>query len=406
MPPPERPAAPLSLFYSYSSRDGALRDELETHLTLLRRQGFISGWHDRRVEAGTEWERQIDQHLNAADIILLLVSADFLASDYCYDLEMTRALERHGAGAARVIPVILRPCDWQSAPFGKLQAQPKGGKPVTSWRKKDEAFTDIARGIREAVVSLAAGAQNPQAPAQSTPVGTPSAEQPQNVERAALVRMVSDLSPSHMSRLVTLIEGASPHLRSQDTVPEQVADLIRWVTSPQGPGLEAVREAMKKLRHDIYLGGETPAFDDPEAPQRTPPHLSLQPPLGPGGIAPEMELLDVLNCSGQFIRVSYYEYEPGNNKAGDPKNKWTHSDLRRGERAQLQGSVKAGNVFIVVEDLEQRDLTPGRSMPLRVRDGWRFFRPGGRYRLEIPSNYFAEATPFGQNKKLYIYEYK
>src|SRR3954471_19312466 len=183
MPPPAPPASRLSLFYSYSSKDGALRDELETALSLLRRQGVLSGWHDRRVEAGTEWERQIDQHLEAADVILLLVSADFLASDYCYDKEMKRALERHGAGVARVIPVILRPCDWDSAPFWKLQALPKDGKPVTTWKDRDEAFTDIARGIRTAVPSLAAGAPDP--PASAPPAGVvtnPPAARPRAVD--------------------------------------------------------------------------------------------------------------------------------------------------------------------------------------------------------------------------------
>src|SRR3954466_9528217 len=161
MPPSPSPAAPSSLFYSSSPGDGALRDELETALSLLRRQGVISGWHDRRVEPGTEWERQIDEHLESADVILLLVSADFLASDYCYDREMKRALERHGAGTARVIPVILRPCDWDTAPFWKLQALPRDGKAVTTWGNRDEAFADIARGIRHAVTSLAAGAPDP-----------------------------------------------------------------------------------------------------------------------------------------------------------------------------------------------------------------------------------------------------
>jgi hypothetical protein len=151
MPLPVSSASPFSLFYSYSSKDGKLRDQLETHLSLLRRQGVLSVWHDRRVEAGTEWERQIDQHLEAAAIVLLLVSADFITSEYCYDLEMTRALERHEAGTARVIPVILRPCDWKTAPFGKLQALPRDGKPVTTWANRDEAFADVARGLREAL---------------------------------------------------------------------------------------------------------------------------------------------------------------------------------------------------------------------------------------------------------------
>lgn len=152
---PERPAVPISLFYSYSHKDEALRKKLETQLSLLKRQGFIRDWHDRRIVAGTEWAGQIDQHRDTANVILLLVSPDFIASDYCYDIEMKRALERHEAGTARVIPVILRPVDgWQSAPFGELQALPKDGKPVTDWRPQDKAFADIARGIRDAVRSL------------------------------------------------------------------------------------------------------------------------------------------------------------------------------------------------------------------------------------------------------------
>ena len=112
---------------------------------------MIDNWHDRQISAGNEWANEIDEHLNTACIILLLISADFLASDYCYDVEMKRALERDTAGEARVIPVILRSVDWQNASFGKLQALPKDGTPVTSWNNQDEAFTDIARGIRAAI---------------------------------------------------------------------------------------------------------------------------------------------------------------------------------------------------------------------------------------------------------------
>src|SRR3954454_14427804 len=156
MPPPERPAVPISLFYSYSHKDEALRKRLETHLSLLQNEGVISGWHDRRIAAGTEWDGAISENLDNAGIILLLVSADFLASRYCRDVEIKRAMERHEAGTARVIPVILRPVDWHTAPFGKLQALPQGGKPVTSWRNRDDAFTDIARGIREVATPVAA----------------------------------------------------------------------------------------------------------------------------------------------------------------------------------------------------------------------------------------------------------
>jgi hypothetical protein len=145
---------PVDVFFSYSHRDEDMRDELERHLSLLKRSGAIRSWHDRRISAGGSWKVAIDEHLEKAHIILLLVSNDFLASDYCYDIEMKRALERRDAGQAVVIPVILRACDWHTAPFGKLQALPKDGKPVRTWPNQDEAWTDVARGIRAVVEGL------------------------------------------------------------------------------------------------------------------------------------------------------------------------------------------------------------------------------------------------------------
>ncbi len=143
-----------SVFFSYTHKDEALRDELEAHLALMKRQNLIAGWHDRRILAGDDVDDTIEQELEKADIILLLVSADFIASNYCYSKEMSRALERHEAGQARVIPVILRSCDWQSAPFGKLLAAPKDGKAVTTWPDRDVAFTDVAKQVRAAVESM------------------------------------------------------------------------------------------------------------------------------------------------------------------------------------------------------------------------------------------------------------
>jgi hypothetical protein len=142
------------VFYSYSHKDEELRAKLDTHLSLLKRQGVISGWHDRKILAGSEWKNAIDSHLEMAEVVLLLVSADFLDSDYCYDIEMRRAIGRHSDGSATVIPIILRACDWTGAPFAGLQALPTDAKPVTSWSNPDEAFTDIAKGIRRAVESL------------------------------------------------------------------------------------------------------------------------------------------------------------------------------------------------------------------------------------------------------------
>lgn len=141
----ERGEEPLKVFISYSHKDETMRARLETYLKLLQRQGVISVWDDRKITAGEEWKGVIDGNLLSANIILLLVSADFLASDYCYDIEMKRALNRHDA---RVIPIILRAVDWQSTPFGKLQAVPRGGNPIALWRDKDSAWKDVATGIR------------------------------------------------------------------------------------------------------------------------------------------------------------------------------------------------------------------------------------------------------------------
>ena len=135
--------------------DEALRGELETHLKLLHRQGVISVWQDRKITAGTEWRGQIDKNLESAQIIVLLVSANFIASDYSWDTEMKVALRRHEQRTAQVVPIILRTVDnWESAEFGKLQALPTGGKPVTLWADRDSAWADVTKGIRKVVEEI------------------------------------------------------------------------------------------------------------------------------------------------------------------------------------------------------------------------------------------------------------
>ncbi|MFL5698174.1 MAG: FxSxx-COOH system tetratricopeptide repeat protein [Ktedonobacteraceae bacterium] len=143
--------APIEVFYSYADADEPLRIELDKHLSQLQRDGLIAAFHKRQITAGTDWTKALDQHLNTASIILLLVSPDFLASDYCYEIEMQQALQRHEANEARVIPIMVRPVDWQNAPFEKLQALPSNGKPITQWRNRDAAFADVAQGIRAAL---------------------------------------------------------------------------------------------------------------------------------------------------------------------------------------------------------------------------------------------------------------
>ncbi len=143
---------PRNVFYSYSHRDEALRDELDTHLKLLRREGFISTWHDRRIRPGDEWDHVINDQLNSADIIFFLVSPDFLASDYCRDIEVRRAMERYESGDAVVVPIILRPCVWTREAFARLQALPRNGRPLVEWR--ETGFARVCEEIRTLIVDL------------------------------------------------------------------------------------------------------------------------------------------------------------------------------------------------------------------------------------------------------------
>ena len=145
---------PVKIFFCYAREDEALLHKLQTHLRPLQRQRLIDVWYDRDINAGAEWEQEISKHLNTAQIILLLVSPDFMDSDYCYGVEMQRALERHASGEATVIPIILRPSYWHGEPLGKLQALPTDGKPVTTWHDLDTALYDITHGIHKVVKQL------------------------------------------------------------------------------------------------------------------------------------------------------------------------------------------------------------------------------------------------------------
>lgn len=139
------------VFFSYSHKDEDIRDKLEVQLSLLKRRGVIKAWHDRDIDAGDELNERIDEHIRSDDIILLLVSPDFMASDYCYDTEMRIAMQRHNSEDAVVIPVIIRPCDWSEAPFGKLMAIPTDGYPVSLWSDQDSALLNVVDSIKKVV---------------------------------------------------------------------------------------------------------------------------------------------------------------------------------------------------------------------------------------------------------------
>jgi hypothetical protein len=143
-----KPEGSVEIFCSYSHKDESLRQEFTTHIALMRRQNLIQIWHDRKILAGDDWTGEIDEHLNTADIVTLFVSSDFLASDYCYEKEVRQAMQRESRKETLVVPIIVRPCDWKDAPFGRLQAIPTNARPVTRWEDRDEAWTDVAVSLK------------------------------------------------------------------------------------------------------------------------------------------------------------------------------------------------------------------------------------------------------------------
>src|SRR4030042_5682523 len=148
----------IEIFYSYSSKDEKYRIMIEKQLKILERQGLISSWHFRKITAGKDWGREINQHINSAHIILLLISADFLSSDYCIDKEMNRAFERYDADECLIIPIILRPCLWDKVPrLEKLEVLPSDKKAVSKWANKDDAYANVAQRISETIDDLKKG---------------------------------------------------------------------------------------------------------------------------------------------------------------------------------------------------------------------------------------------------------
>jgi len=142
---------PVKIFFCYAHEDKPFRDELDRHLKVLKDLGLIRSWYDGEIVPDDPWEEVIKEHLNRAQIVLLLISVSFLNADYCYRIEMEQALERHNAGIARVIPVLLRSVYWEGTPISKLQMLPTGAKPITLWSDQDAAFTDVVEGILRAV---------------------------------------------------------------------------------------------------------------------------------------------------------------------------------------------------------------------------------------------------------------
>ena len=141
----------VKLFISYAHKDENFKNALEEHLSPLKRQGIIEVWNDRNINVGEDWENEISNNLLTADFILLLISPSFTASDYCYGVEVKKALERHNSGEAVIIPIIVRPCDWNDLPVGKIQGSPKNAEPINKWTNEDEAWLDVIKSLKRII---------------------------------------------------------------------------------------------------------------------------------------------------------------------------------------------------------------------------------------------------------------
>jgi len=214
----------MRIFYSYSHRDEKMRDKLERHLSALKQSGVVSEWHDRKILAGDDFDHTISEHLEKADVILFLVSADFLASTYIREVEVKRAMERHKARAARVIPVVLRPVDLKGVPFQDLLRLPKDGLAVTEWKTQDSAFANIAQGIRGVAEQMGKDMTTHEGPVAESSI----AKEPVFIEQQrSLDTGVADEIPIRESR-----------------------EVIAMIRRPESPGLV---ELLKKEESSDYL---------------------------------------------------------------------------------------------------------------------------------------------------------
>jgi hypothetical protein len=250
---------PLKTFLSYAHGDEAMKDELRIHLAPLVREKKLEPWQDRDIEAGEEWDTAIRSQLEAARIIVLLITPRFLASRYCFDEEMQRAMERHGEGRARVVPIIVKPCDWKTSPFSKLQVLPKDGLPITQWPDQDTAFVNVIEGLRRVVDSLqrqleaeGEGSAAPKPVMVGQSVGerdrtSAPSDPPANPlqKRLELVALLSGLPKPQFEQILFALDVPAAN-RPAATLPqgERTTELLAWVTSDLGCGLNTLEAAI------------------------------------------------------------------------------------------------------------------------------------------------------------------
>jgi hypothetical protein len=259
---------PVRIFISYSHKDEELREELEGQLAILKNLQKIRIWQDRQIKAGDEWNDKILKAIDAADIIVLLVSPRFMASNFCFNKEMPRAMKRHQQGTAKVIPVILSPCPWKQAPFARLGVLPTDGKPVTEWTNRDAAFHNVAEGITK-VVNARYGPEEPEDDGWGTdPVPTgdgwdtdpPFGDEPQPTRasstqagrgrrsRLELVKALSQLPGPQFSQLMFVIDPPSGIVPGS-SAPQatRVEALLEWAKNDPYHSIEEVENTLDEI---------------------------------------------------------------------------------------------------------------------------------------------------------------
>lgn len=257
-----------SVFISYSHEDEAHKDRLLTHLRLLERQGLIAPWDDRQISPAEEWDAAIEARLNRAGLILLLVTANFMKSDYCWK-EMTRAMKRHDAGRAKVLPIFVDHCDWKDAPFGKLQGVPKDAKPITAYKNPNEAWKEVAQAIRKAVSpkpARRAGGLGELHGVPSLPDKfVPRPEYSKPLKEKLLAGKGKAVAVTARGKHKTAVQGmggigktvlAVAVVREED-VRRAFPDGVFWLTFGQQPNLIA-----RQIQLANWLGDERAAFQD------------------------------------------------------------------------------------------------------------------------------------------------
>lgn len=220
---------PVDLFYSYAREDEPLREELAGHLKIMERRGVIRPWHDRCIAPGQKWDMEINSQLESADLVLLLVSKDFINSDYIWGHELETAMKRQASGKTSVVPVMLRAVDIDGAPFAELQGLPTDLRPVTSWPNRDEAWTDVAKGVRRIVEQIRARWDETGAsPPASRSVGLDAEKAMAAVLSSPVIPDVKLGGPATLSPAVSPVEGIDPLLaRVVDAFSDRVTEAAK-----------------------------------------------------------------------------------------------------------------------------------------------------------------------------------